>query len=174
MENEAGDGRATLFSRFYRAVDSAALSMNEITNNARTYIVAGSDTTSNTLTYLVWAVCRDPAVKRLLLAELAALPDTFVDADLKRLPYLSYVVEETLRLHSAAPAGLPRVVPEGGASFGKYWLPANTIVTTQAYTLHRNPVAFPNPDKFNPSRWENTTQTMKDSFMPFGGGSRGK
>lgn len=158
----------------YKAGDKETLTMGEILNNARSYIIAGSDTTSNTLTYLIWSVCRDPDIKKQLLEELNMLSEDFTDRDLKALPYMNRVIDETLRLYSAAPGGLPRSVPEGGATFGKHWLPGGTVVLTQAYSLHRNEEAFPDAEKFDPSRWENPTQAMKEAYMPFGGGSRGK
>ena len=139
------------------------------------YIVAGSDTTANTLTYLVWAVCRHPEVKAALVTELETLPASgFGDGELKQLPYLNQVVEETLRLYSAAPSTLPRRVPPGGAVLAGHWLEGGTTVSSQAYTLHRDPETFSFPDNFNPSRWERPTKDMKDAFFAFGGGSRGK
>jgi cytochrome P450 len=109
-----------------------------------------------------------------LLKELEAVPEDFTYEDLRHVPYLDHVIDETLRRFSTAPAGLPREVPEGGAELCGFHIPAGYTVTTQNYTLHRNPIAFPDPEKFDPSRWESLTQAMKDSFMPFGGGSRSK
>ena len=79
------------------------------------------------------------------------------------------VIEETLRLYPAVPSGLPRVVPPEGATFRGVWLPGGTTVLTQAYSLHRDPVAFPDAETFDPSRWEHPTQAMKECFYPFGG-----
>ncbi|EMR72937.1 putative cytochrome p450 protein [Eutypa lata UCREL1] len=172
VENDPDNVKPTLFSTMYKAGDKETLTMGEILNNARSYIIAGSDTTSNTLTYLIWSVCRDPDIKKQLLEELNMLSEDFTDRDLKALPYMNRVIDETLRLYSAAPGGLPRSVPEGGATFGKHWLPGGTVVLTQAYSLHRNEEAFPDAEKFDPSRWENPTQAMKEAYMPFGGGSR--
>ncbi|KAK4156089.1 cytochrome P450 [Chaetomidium leptoderma] len=108
--------KATLFSKLYKAEDDEQLSLKETRDNALAYIVAGSDTTSNTLTYLVWAVCRHPHVKKALLNELASfLPSHgFGDQELKQLPYLNGVIDETLRIYGAAASALPRVVPPGG------------------------------------------------------------
>ncbi|RYP63404.1 hypothetical protein DL771_009302 [Monosporascus sp. 5C6A] len=172
VEEETAGAKPTLFSKLYKAGDDESLTMDEIITNARAYIIAGSDTTAATLTYLTWSVCRDPNIKRQLVDELKTLSDDFTDGDLKGLPYLNQVIEEALRLWPAAPSGLPRVVPEGGAMFGKHWLPSGAVVLTQAYSLHRNAHVFPQPETFDPSRWEKPTMAMKDCFMPFGGGSR--
>ena len=161
----------TLFRRLFQAGEEG-LSDEEILSEARGYIIAGSDTTSNTLTYLVWSVCGNEAVRRRLAEELMALPEDFDDQTLKPLPYLNQVIDETLRLYAAAPSGLPRVVPDGGAELAGHWLPGGSTVTTQAYTLHRDPTVFPQHEEFDPSRWAEPTKAMKDSSMHFGGGSR--
>ncbi|KAI1809246.1 cytochrome P450 [Poronia punctata] len=166
------DAKPTLFTKVWVAEETDTITSDEIQNNAQAYIIAGSDTTSNELTYLVWAVCRRPDVKSRLLGELATLPDDFQYEQLRQLPYLNHVIDETLRRYPTAPAGLPREVPLGGAQVCGHYIPAGYTVATQAYTMHRNQAVFPEPEKFDPSRWENPTQAMKDSFMPFGAGSR--
>ena len=170
--------KPTLFSKLYQASEDDQLSLQETRDNAMAYMVAGSDTTSNSLTYLVWAVCKHPHVKATLLQELAtSLPsddDGFGDRELKQLPYLNAVIDETLRIYGAAASALPRVVPPGGASLAGYWLEGGTTVSSQAYSLHRDPVTFPRPEVFDPSRWEAPTKAMKDAFFAFGGGARSK
>ncbi|KAI0466042.1 cytochrome P450 [Xylaria cf. heliscus] len=172
VEKEGPDARPTVFSKVYKAQGDENITPDEVRNNAQAYIIAGSDTTSNTLDYLVWSVCREPEIKSRLLKNLELLPDGFTYDDLRHVPYLDYVIDETLRRYSAVPAGLPREVPEGGAELCGYHIPAGYTVAAQNYSLHRDPTAFPDPEKFDPSRWENPTQAMKDAFMPFGAGSR--
>lgn len=98
----------------------------------------------------------------------------YSDHDLQDLPYLNQTIEEALRLHPAVPSALPRIVPQEGADFAGNYLPGGSTVSTQPYSLHRNPSVFKNPEKFDPSRWAAPTKDMKDSMMPFGGGSRSK
>ncbi|KAI1656562.1 putative cytochrome P450 [Daldinia decipiens] len=174
VEEQGQDAKHTLLSKLYRASedDQDTLPFDELCEDAMAYIAAGSDTTTNTLTYLIWTLCKRPDVKAKLLAELSTLPDGFTDLDLKKLPYLDHVIQETLRLYSAAPSGLPRVVPQGGATLAGHYIPGGYTVSAQAYSVHRNPAVYPEPLKFDPSRWENPTRAMKDAFVPFGGGSR--
>ncbi|KAK8092844.1 hypothetical protein PG999_014431 [Apiospora kogelbergensis] len=171
----------TLFSKLYRTPtvggDESALTPLELTADAQAYIIGGSDTLSKTLTYLVWAVCRTPGVRQKLVREIRQrlpLPGqtSFTDAQVRELPYLAMVIEETLRLYPAVPAALPRVVPPDAPELCGHRLPAGAIVTMSAYCLHRDPDAFPDPERFWPERWQNPTKRMKDVFLPFGGGSR--
>ncbi|KAI0901171.1 putative cytochrome P450 [Annulohypoxylon nitens] len=174
VEEQGDDAKPTLLSKLYKAneKDGDMLPFHELREDAMSYIAAGSDTTTNTLTYLLWSVSRDPVVKEKLLAEIRTLPDNFEDPDVKKLKYLDNVVQETLRLYSAVPAGLPRLVPAEGATMGGYFIPGGYTVSAQAYSMHRNPEVYPDPLKFDPSRWDNPTKAMKDAFVPFGGGSR--
>lgn len=57
---------------------------------------------------------------------------------------------------------------------GGHFVPEGSTVSTQAYTLHRDPAVFLDPQIFWPQRWESPNQEMKDAFMPYGGGTRGK
>ncbi|KAB8235967.1 cytochrome P450 [Aspergillus alliaceus] len=163
--------KPTVFTKLYNAGEEG-LPDNEIRDDAQSFIVAGSDTTANTLTYLVWAACRDPQIRQKLVDEMAEVPDGFTDDDLRQLPYLNQVINEALRLYPAVPSALPRSVPSKGTTLGGYWLPGGSTVGTQLYSLHRDPIAFPNPERFEPSRWASPTKEMKDAFMPFGAGSR--
>ncbi|GAQ42808.1 cytochrome P450 [Aspergillus niger] len=163
--------KPTLFSKLYNG-GKEGLSDAEIRDDATDLIVAGSDTTANTLTYLTWAVCKTPVIRQALVAEVATLPERFSDKDIRKLTYLNQVIDEALRLYPAVPCALPRVAPPQGATLGGHWVPGESTVTTQLWSLHRDPIAFPEPEKFNPSRWASPTKEMKDAFMPFGVGTR--
>ncbi|KAI7553511.1 cytochrome P450 monooxygenase-like protein [Hortaea werneckii] len=141
-------------------------------------LIAGTDTTAVSLTYLVWAVLSHPTVKNALEAEVNKLPQGYKDADLEPLPILNGVIEETLRLYGAAPGMLPRAVPPTGPDVGGFFLSPGTVATTQSYSLHRDPNNFPEPESFLPERWYDATSqyrlndTAKAVFSPFGAGSR--
>lgn len=156
--SDPGRAQHTLFSNLFKAQNADNLTSDEVKWTAIAYMIAGTDTTANTLTHLIWCICKHPEVKNKLLIELKTLPINFLDQELKGLEYLNYVVHETLRLYAAAPSGLPRVVPEGGANLGGYSLPAGTVVCAQAYSMHRIAESFPDPNSFNPSRWAHLTQ----------------
>lgn len=165
--------RNTLFSKIFKAAEDENWQFQEISGDARTYIIAGSDTTSNTLSYLVWAVCNHPEIKAKLTAELQTLHPDYAEADLRGLAYLDHVIRETMRRYPVAPSALPRVVPPGGSTLSGYWLPEGVTVSAQSTTMHRHHEAFHDAEKFDPSRWESPTAAMKDAFMGFGKGARG-
>lgn len=156
------------------------LDETDVVCEATALIVAGSDTTGNTLTYLVWAVISRPDLRKALEAELSGLPYGYGDQELEDLPLLSAIIEETLRLYGAAPGGLPREVPVGGVTMAGYFIPGGTTITTQAYTIHRDEKNFVNAAEFNPCRWlqmstdsmDSKNETARIAHHPFGAGSR--
>ncbi|KAK4187953.1 cytochrome P450 [Podospora australis] len=172
-ESIARHERLALFSNVFKAKNEERMTPEEVFPEAESYIIAGTGTTSNTLTYLVWSVCSHPKIQEELVRELRSLPQDFGDAELKELPYLALVIEETLRLYSAVPSGLPRIVPPGGAELAGHRLDEGVTVCAQAYSMHNNPDVFPDPLSFKPERWaEPVPKVMRDSFMPWGRGAR--
>lgn len=142
------DNKANLFANMLALSEKdekSYLDDESIIKEASNFILAGADTTSNTLTYLVWSVLKQPALQERLVSELASVGEDFSDADLEKLPVLNATIEETLRLYGAVPGNLSRLVPMGGTTLGPYEIPSGCEVETQAYTLHRDPTVFPNP-----------------------------
>ena len=166
--------KKTLFTKVFDAGEDGTMAFEDIVTNAQGYVIAGTDTTGITLTYLVWSVCNRPELKKALVEELRTLPPDFGDAELRKLVLMNHVINETLRLYSSIASALPREVPSGGAKLGGYFIPQGTVVCTQAYSMHRNPDIWDRPEEFLPERWENPTKEMNDAFMPFGAGSRSK
>ena len=141
--------KPTLFTKLYQANEiGKGLPYSSLRDNAMGYIVAGSDTTAVTLTYLVWSVCRNPSVHEKLIEELGNLDEQFTDADLKGLNCLNQVIMESLRLYSAVPGALPREVPNGGVQLEGWFVPGETTVSTQAQSLHKNERVFEEPHRY--------------------------
>ncbi|EFQ36353.1 cytochrome P450 [Colletotrichum graminicola M1.001] len=157
IEETGSDSHPSVFSKVYNAGQEETWTPIEIRDNAQVFIVGGSDTTANSMIYLVWAVCKYPNIKAKLLKELDGLPDDYTYDDLRELKYLNWVVNETLRLYTALPCGLPRIVPASGAEFAGRFIPSGFTVTTQAYSLHRNENAFPDPYRFYPESLPGST-----------------
>jgi cytochrome P450 len=192
----AGDGlsRANLFSQMMAEADGqekTTLTKSSVQTEAGNLIVAGSDTTAVTLTYLVWAVLKHPQLQAQLEKEVSELSDELTFDELKNAPILNSVIEETLRLYGAAPGALPRVVPSKGATLSGHHLPAGTIVSTQAYTLHRDESIWPDAQRYDHHQHKRScadmvtrfdgyrfmdkskvTAAQKAALSPFGAGSR--
>ncbi|KAJ5554375.1 hypothetical protein N7513_004334 [Penicillium frequentans] len=156
--------------------DGASFNDMDVAIEAGNLIVAGSDTTAVTLTYLIWAILSRPKLHTQLGNELATLRENWDEGNLESLSLLNATITETLRLYGAAPGALPRSVPEGGVTFSGYYIPGGVTVSTQSWTIHRDPVLYPNPEKFDPSRWlpgdNQASEQARLAMSPFGSGSR--
>lgn len=90
---------------------------------------------------------------------------------IKDLKYLRACIDEALRLRPALPPGLPREVPKGGAQIAGHFIAEGVAVSVPAYTVHRDPQIYPEPEAFKPERWltENKIlkKAMQDSFIAF-------
>jgi cytochrome P450 len=137
--------------------------MVEIAAELLDHTLAGLDTSSITLTYLAWELSR-PSNRHwqdLLRLELLDLPQEqrFSDAKaLDGLPILHAIVMETLRLHAPIPGQQPRMTPAAPKGSHPtilcgYSIPPGVRVQAQAWSLHRNPEIFPDPEAFEPRRW---------------------
>jgi hypothetical protein len=76
---------------------------------------------------------------------------------------------------SAAPASLPRYVPKGGLVVNGIFLRPGTVISTQAYTMHRLKDVFgSDADDWRPERWlvedQSEIKKMDKHMMPFGQG----
>jgi cytochrome P450 len=104
----------------------SALSDYEIGIEIGNLVFAGTDTTSNTLTYLFWELTRHNSWQARLQAELqnVKLENRVVAfKEVANLPVLDAVVNESLRVHPAAPSSLPRETPKEGALLAGYFVP---------------------------------------------------
>ncbi|EWG42582.1 hypothetical protein FVEG_04347 [Fusarium verticillioides 7600] len=141
------------------------------------FIVAGSEATSITLTYIIWMLIKRPDVDQRLRQELSRLSKNYSNTDLANLPYLDAVIRETLRIYPPAPAPMPRVVPKSGFEFEGVSYPPGTVISAQPYTIHRHEGVFEDPDEFRPERWLDVPSEKKDrmyrAFIPFSAGQRG-
>ncbi|VBB77185.1 Putative cytochrome P450 E-class, group I [Podospora comata] len=143
---------------------------------------AGVETTGATICRALYEVLDSPEIARKLREELkTALPDPFIVQnmsliELEKVPYLTGVIKETLRLSPGVPGHLPRVVPSSGATFDGYTLPPGTVVSMSAWSMHHNTEIFPDPDKFDPTRWTDpdvdAVHAREKCLVSFGRGTR--
>jgi hypothetical protein len=155
------------------------------------HLIAGEVAPRITLTYLFWELSRRPALQSALRNELLTLapPLTYASPQsnstrrqlpspqaIDGLPLLHAVLQETLRLYPPSPALLPRIVPPGGAVIDGYAIPADTVVGTSAYCMHRNEQVWHDAGEWRPDRWLQEggkgIGEGKRWFWAFGSGSR--
>ncbi|RAK95979.1 cytochrome P450 [Aspergillus ibericus CBS 121593] len=137
-------------------------------------IVAGSDTAATALTNAVFYLATHPAAQTKLQQELDqrfphGLPDWSYD-EVKDLKYLTYVLNETLRLKPSVPDGLARVTPPQGLQVDDLHIPGDVVVSVPTFAIHRDERYFDQADQFIPERWEAIGNSANVPFIPFSRG----
>ncbi|KAH7372075.1 putative P450 monooxygenase [Cadophora sp. MPI-SDFR-AT-0126] len=165
------------------SVKAGGLQDLEIASEVADHFLAGVDTTSDSLMFLIWALSlpENATFQQKLADELRAMSDDMLDSRgvptanaTDKLPYLDAVIKETLRLYAPLPASEPRSLPVACVIDG-FHVPANTVVSMSPYNLHRNPEVFRDPLVFNPDRWLGEAKEvaeMKKWFWAFSSGGR--
>ena len=149
--------------------DGTAMDDESLRDNLRTLLFAGHDTTAIILAWALWFVHRDPAVLARLRDELDALgPDVDPDA-LSRVPYLTAVIDETLRMRPINPETQRRLAKPW--EVGGWTLPAGVTVGINQVLLHYDRRHWHDPERFDPTRFLGAPPAPT-VYNPFGGGNR--
>jgi benzoate 4-monooxygenase len=174
-------GRVDLLSKLQASKDENGNPMGreELTTEALTMLIAGSDTTSSSTCAIIYHLAKNPHVQRKLQAYLdehLGTEDLLVatTSQVRRLPYLDACINETLRIHSTSALGLPRMVPEGGLEIAGRYFPEGAIVSVPSFTIHRDKDVWgEDVEAYRPERWEEGDQSLiYATFNPFSLGPR--
>jgi len=146
----------------------------QLRDEVMTMFLAGHETTANALAWVWYLLGRHPAEEARLHAELdAVLGDRDPGfADLSRLVYARQVFEESMRLYPPAHTISRQAI--GPDRLGDTAVPAGAVVTIAPWVTHRNPKLWPDPERFDPDRFQPEAVKARPRFayLPFGGGPR--
>lgn len=147
---------------------------------------AGSDTTGITMRAAFYFLLKNPSKMDKLLAELSeqghagkfSREDGLAQwEEVRDLPYLSAVINESLRCHPAVGLTLERMVPADGVNLVGHFLPGGTIAGCSAWVLHQNTDVYgKDAADFRPERWIEASpeqkRRMNNTLFSFGAGAR--
>ncbi len=172
----AGTGE-DIFSRVCRAVDDEGEPMpaDAIVDHMIFLMMAAHDTTTSSITSMLYLLGGHPEAVAPLEAEAEALFEAVGDAptpeDVEALGEAERAFKETLRMVAPVPS-LPRRALRP-FSFGGYDFPAGARVSVSPAWTHMDPAIWPEPERFDPSRFipESIRERHKFAWVPFGGGA---
>lgn len=153
----------------------------QVASECADHFLAGIDTTSDTLMFLIWALSlpENRKFQQKLRDEVLSLPEASLDQH--GLPrsdasdhctYLQAVIKETLRLYAPLPSSEPRSANVASVVDG-YTIPPDTVLAMSPGELHRNPEVFKDPEIFDPERWLTPSVTeLNHWFWAFSSGGR--
>lgn len=153
-----------------RDEEGKPMSDRELRDELMTLMFAGHETTATAMSWALYWVHHLPDVREQLLQELDTLGDSPDPMSIFRLPYLTAVCNETLRIYPVGMLTFPRVVQEPVELLG-HDLEPGTVVVGCIYLTHQREDLYPDPKQFKPERFL-YHQFSPYEFMPFGGGAR--
>ena len=144
----------------------------ELRDNLLTFIVAGHETTALTLGWALYLCAFDQRVQdkarieaQSVLGKRSATAD-----DVQNLPFIRQIIDETLRLYP--PAGvISRTAQVADELCSREIRPGDTVMIP-IYALHRNNLLWPDPDRFDPGRFDDRKAVDRYAYLPFGDGPR--
>ncbi|MBD2517402.1 cytochrome P450 [Nostoc sp. FACHB-973] len=164
--------RIDILSMLMSARDDAGESMTdqELRDQLMTLMLAGYETTATAIAWGLYWIHQNPLVCEKLVEELDTLGDSPDPMSIVRLPYLTAVCNETLRIYPPIMFSFPRVVQEPVELLG-HPLEPGTVLLPSIYLAHQREDLYPQPKEFRPERFIER-QFSPYEFLPFGGGVR--
>ncbi|GLT81028.1 hypothetical protein SLA2020_524360 [Shorea laevis] len=155
--------------------DKEGLTDEQIADNIIGVIFAARDTTASVLTWILKYIGENPSVLKAVTEEQEAImrskekcgeEKVLTWADTRKMPITSRVIQETMRVASILSFTFREAVED--VEYEGYLIPKGWKVLPLFRNIHHSPEIFPDPEKFDPSRFE--VAPKPNTFMPFGNG----
>ncbi|KAM3357228.1 hypothetical protein P3S68_023942 [Capsicum galapagoense] len=162
----------------HSAENPEEINQNQLESMLLDLFIGGIDTTTSTLEWAMAEILGQPEIVKKAQAELAEVVGKgkpIEEADVSRLPYLQFIMKETLRTHPPAPFLIPRRVDQDVELYD-YVIPKGSIILVNAWAIGRDS-SFWQEDSllFKPERFrslELDVQGKDFALIPFGAGRR--
>jgi len=173
---KSGEDTGDLLSMLLMAKDEngEGMSDEQVRNEALTLVLAGHETTANTLTWTLYLLSQYPDIAEKLRAEVDSvlgnrLPEL---ADLKNLTYTEQVIKEGMRVYP--PVWSVARQSREDTQLGDYPIRKYNTAVIPIWAVHHDERWYNNPYEFEPERWSDgrTDDLPRYAYLPFGGGPR--
>ncbi|MFD3938648.1 cytochrome P450 [Streptomyces sp. NPDC058611] len=168
-DGDPGSGGATGGGQSGGGFDAA-----ELRDQVLIFLLAGHETTATSLAFALHLLALHPEAQDRAREEISRVLGgrTPGAADLDRLPYVTQVLKEAMRLYPAAPVIGRKAV--AATEVGGHTVPAGADVILAPWVTHRHPDHWPDPDRFDPDRFTPQAEAGRHRYawFPFGGGPR--
>lgn len=157
------------------AESGSAMSDQEIVEELLSFILAGHETTSHTLSWTWYWLSMNPDAYQKVEDELGRLSlEDYPDfSRMVELRYTTAAIKETLRMTPILSVLTRRATKD--TELGGVKLKKDDMVLICFHCLHRNQKYWVSPEKYMPERFldeEQEKRRNKNAYLPFGGGPR--
>ncbi|KAJ3371482.1 lanosterol 14-alpha-demethylase [Kappamyces sp. JEL0680] len=175
-----GDGdQMDLLDFMLTAADDMGVKMDDhlIRDQVITFLIAGHETTSNTLTWALVLLHEHPSILERCLVEIESIgfgEEGFKPGDVQKLELVERVIKETLRLYPPVQRLVKACMKDCILPSG-HRVKKGELGIVSVNGLHFNPDIYPDPEKFDPERWTSDMEATRSaySWLPFSIGARG-
>ncbi|XP_029455635.1 thromboxane-A synthase isoform X2 [Rhinatrema bivittatum] len=170
LQNEESSNKKTPLKKVQKI-----LTEDEILGQAFIFLIAGYETTCNSLSFATYLLATNPRCQEKLLREVDEFTEKHVIPEygtVQEMPYLDMVIAETLRMYPPA-FRFSRETSKDCDVTGQC-IPAGSLVEIPVGYIHYNPEHWPEPEKFIPERFTPEAKQKRSPFvyLPFGAGPR--
>jgi len=171
MRNGLGDRRPDMLQYFINGKDSNGnpVSKSEVMIEGVNILGAGADTTAIAILAILGNVLQKPEDLQRLRKELDKAHDRLNSSslpfkELEKIPYLSAVVRESIRLHPSITYQLPRLPPPQGMKIRDHYIPPSASCGISPAAMNRSRTLFgEDADEWIPERWLPANDTEKNA-----------
>jgi len=152
----------------------SGLDDRDIRDNVGLFFLAGHETTSSTLSWILGLLASHPEVQQKARKEiLEKTPNGLTYESLKDFEYLDWIIHETMRMYPAVSLLPGRYVPTE-TILGDWKIPENTIIQLDFVSILYNEQIWGDPKIFRPERWspDVLTKEQRSAWIPFSYGPR--
>jgi len=154
--------------------DGSALTDRQVRDEVMTLLLAGHETTANTLIWTWYELGRNPGALARLEAEIQRVIGTrpITTDDLAAMPWNAAVLDEAMRLHP--PAYIIGREAASDIELAGHSFPAGSTLLVNIRGIHRRADYFPDPFAFRPERMLADARKLRPRhhYLPFGAGPR--
>ena len=172
---ESGPGDVGRFGAGGEARDAdSRMSDRQVRDECITVLLAGHETTANALSFALWLLAQHPKIQEEMAEECVRVLGTRVPtaADYPALTMAQQVFAEAMRLYP--PVWVTARMAVEDYAYRGFTIRKGTILIAPQFAVHRDARFFPEPERFDPSRFSVEAKAMRPrmAYFPFGAGGR--
>ncbi|EDW60860.1 probable cytochrome P450 6a14 [Drosophila virilis] len=158
---------------------SQGLTIEQMAAQAFVFFIAGFETSSSTMAFCLYELALQPDVQHRLREEIETVIKATADGELTydaigQMSYLEQVLAETLRKHPILPHLMRQTNQDYKVPGTDLVIEQETSIIIPVHSIHHDPDIYPDPERFDPSRFEPDAIKARHQFayLPFGDGPR--